>query len=98
MSIDPELLILDEPTIGIDIKSREEIIENVNKITKEKNTSVLYLTNDFDELLRTVDRILFFKDGRLLRDVRNQNLSHEDVIQIRDSVGTEKEEKRTEEV
>ena len=74
VSIDRELLILDEPTIGIDIKSREEIIENVNKITKEKNTSVLYLTNDFDELLRTVDRILFFRDGRLLRDVRNQNI------------------------
>lgn len=97
VSIEPELLILDEPTIGIDIKSREEIIENVNRITEEKNTSVLYLTNDFDELLRTVDRILFFRDGRLLQDVRNQNLSHEDVIQIRDAVGTDAG-KRTEEV
>ncbi len=52
---------LDEPTIGIDIKSREEIIENINKIAEEDHTSVLYLTNDFDELIRTVDRILFFK-------------------------------------
>lgn len=91
VSIEPELLILDEPTIGIDIKSREEIIENVNKITKEKNTSVLYLTNDFDELLRTVDRILFFKDGKLVQDVRNIHLTHEDVIQIRDSVGAASE-------
>lgn len=89
VSTDPQLLILDEPTIGIDIKSREEIIENVNKITKENLTSVLYLTNDFDELLRTVDRILFFKDGKLVQDVRNDHLSHEDVIRIRDSV-TEK--------
>jgi ABC-type sugar transport system ATPase subunit len=78
---------LDEPTIGIDIKSREEIIENVNKITKQNNTSVLYLTNDFDELIRTVDRILFFKNGRLVEDVRNENLRHEDIINIRDSVG-----------
>lgn len=89
VSTDPQLLILDEPTIGIDIKSREEIIENVNKTTKENLTSVLYLTNDFDELLRTVDRILFFKEGKLVRDVRNDHLSHEDVIRIRDSV-TEK--------
>lgn len=89
VSTDPQLLILDEPTIGIDIKSREEIIENVNNITKENLTSVLYLTNDFDELLRTVDRILFFKDGKLVQDVRNDHLSHEDVIRIRDSV-TEK--------
>lgn len=87
VSTEPKLLMLDEPTIGIDIKSREEIIENVNKITKENNTSVLYLTNDFDELIRTVDRILFFKNGKLVEDVRNANLRHEDIINIRDSVG-----------
>ena len=84
-------------TIGIDIKSREEIIENVNKTTKENLTSVLYLTNDFDELLRTVDRILFFKDGKLVQDVRNDHLSHEDVIRIRDSV-TEKSQNNYQEV
>lgn len=85
-SMEPQLLILDEPTIGIDIKSREEIIENVNRIADEQHTSVLYLTNDFDELLRTVDRILFFKDGKLVNDVRNHNLTHEDIINIRDSI------------
>lgn len=85
----PRLLILDEPTIGIDIKSREEIIENVNKITFEKNTSVIYLTNDFDELIRITDRILFFQDGKLVRDIRNDNLTHEDVIKIRDEVKEE---------
>ncbi|GHT85539.1 ribose import ATP-binding protein RbsA [Bacteroidia bacterium] len=83
---EPKLLILDEPTIGIDIKSREEIIENINKITEESQTSVLYLTNDFDELIRAVDRILFFKDGRLIKDVRNISLTHEDVIKMRDSL------------
>ena len=87
VSTGPKLLMLDEPTIGIDIKSREEIIENINKIAEEDHTSVLYLTNDFDELIRTVDRILFFKNGRLEKDVRNHGLSHEDVINIRDSVG-----------
>ena len=86
VSSDPKLLMLDEPTIGIDIKSREEIIENVNKITKEKNTSVLYLTNYFDELIRTVDRILFFNNGKLVKDIQNNDLSHGDIINIRDSV------------
>jgi ABC-type sugar transport system ATPase subunit len=82
----PNILILDEPTIGIDIKSREEIIENVDRISTEKKTSVLYLTNDFDELIRIVDRILFFQDGKLMRDVRNDGLTHEDVVRIRDEV------------
>lgn len=89
LSSDPTVLILDEPTIGIDIKSREEIIENVNKTAAEKDTSILYLTNDFDELIRIVDRILFFQDGRLMRDIANDNLTHEDIIRIRDDVKNE---------
>lgn len=89
VSSSPKLLMLDEPTIGIDIKSREEIIENVIKIVEEKQTSVLYLTNDFDELVRAVDRILFFNEGKLVKDVRNENLTHDDIISIRDSLADE---------
>ncbi len=86
LSSEPKVLMLDEPTIGIDIKSREEIMTNIDKIATERKTSVVYLTNDFDELIRIVDRILFFQDGRLMRDVKNLNLTHEDVIRIRDEV------------
>lgn len=86
LSSEPRILILDEPTIGIDIKSREEIIANIDKIAHEQKTSVVYLTNDFDELIRIVDRILFFQDGMLMRDIPNDGLSHEDVIRIRDEV------------
>ena len=89
VSSDPIVLMLDEPTIGIDIKSREEIIEHVNKTVVENNTCVLYLTNDFDELIRIVDRIIFFQDGLLMRDIRNEGLTHEDVISIRDEVKKE---------
>lgn len=86
ISSDPCVLMMDEPTIGIDIKSREEIIENVDKLSVEKKTSILYLTNDFDELIRVVDRILFFQDGMLMRDIPSDGLTHEDIIQIRDEV------------
>jgi ABC-type sugar transport system ATPase subunit len=86
LSSDPGILILDEPTIGIDIKSREEIIASIDAIANERKTSVVYLTNDFDELIRIVDRILFFQDGMLMRDIPNDNLSHEDVVRIRDEV------------
>ncbi|MHB8061367.1 MAG: sugar ABC transporter ATP-binding protein [Ruminiclostridium sp.] len=86
LAVDPTILMLDEPTIGIDIKSREEIIENIDRLTNTKQISVLYLTNDFDELIRIVDRILFFQDGKLMRDVYNKDLTHEDIIKIRDEV------------
>jgi len=80
----PEVLILDEPTVGIDIKSREEILALIDHLTKERGLSVLYLTNDFNELLRISDRLLFFEDGKLIVDKVNDGLTAEDVMQIRD--------------
>lgn len=80
----PAILILDEPTVGIDIKSREEILEIVNKMTKTGMT-VLYLTNDYDELIRMSDRLVFFSNGRIKAVKRNLGFTAEDIIYIRDS-------------
>ncbi|AZO94690.1 sugar ABC transporter ATP-binding protein [Halocella sp. SP3-1] len=85
LSSKPDILILDEPTVGIDIKSREEIISIVNKMT-QKGLSVIYLTNDFDELLRVVDRLIFFREGQVVEIIENKELEQEDIIKIRDSV------------
>lgn len=81
----PKVLILDEPTVGIDVKSREEILHIVNKMTDE-GMSVMYLTNDFEELLRISDRLVFFNDGRIVSQCDNNNLTPEDVIEIRDGI------------
>ena len=84
LSCNPKLLILDEPTIGIDIISREEILFIVDEISR-KGVSVMYLTNDYDELLRISDRLLFFRDGKITHDMKNENLKSEDLIRIRDN-------------
>lgn len=83
LSADPILLMLDEPTIGIDVKSREEIISTINEMTKN-GMSVIYLTNDFEELLRVADRLLFFKDSKIIAEAQNESLSIVDITQIRD--------------
>src|SRR5699024_9486175 len=86
LSVKPNLLILDEPTIGIDVKSREEIIGVVNKLSKEEGLGVIYLTNDYNELLRICDRVLFFNDGEVIKDVKNENLTEEEVVRLRDNI------------
>lgn len=82
---DPKLLILDEPTIGIDIKSREEIISAIGDMTRS-GMSVIYLTNDYEELLRVADRLIFFKDTRIVARVMNKDLNIDRVTEIRDQV------------
>lgn len=84
LSTQPSLLILDEPTVGIDILSREEIISKVLELTRT-GMSALYLTNDYEELLRVADRLVFFDEGRVASVVDNDGLTIEQLTQIRDS-------------
>jgi simple sugar transport system ATP-binding protein len=81
---EPKLLMLDEPTIGIDIGSREEILSLVNKLANE-GTPIIYHTSDYSEMLRICDKLYFFHDGRLMKQVDNKDLSVDDVTDIRDS-------------
>ncbi|NEU31366.1 sugar ABC transporter ATP-binding protein [bacterium LRH843] len=84
LSCQPEVLILDEPTVGIDVKSREEILSLIDDLTKKSGLTVLYYTNDFNELLRISDRLLFFEGGSLMNDKLNIGLTSEEVMRIRD--------------
>lgn len=85
LSCEPKVLILDEPTVGIDVKSREEILSLIDRLTKETGLSVLYFTNDYNELLRISDRLIFFDSGSIIDERVNIGLTSEDVIDIRDS-------------
>jgi len=85
LSVDPSVLIIDEPTVGIDVKSREEILFLIDELT-QLGLSVLYLTNDYNELLRVADRLIFFSNGKVVREVNNEGFTAEQVIEMRDSV------------
>lgn len=85
LSCDPKLLILDEPTIGIDVKSREEILGIINNLTANQGVAVLYFTNDFEELLRISDRIIIFNNRKVTNVIINSGLTTEQIIHLRDA-------------
>jgi len=63
----PKLLLLDEATVGLDVKSRFEILEYIKRLVKEKSISVLWITHLFDEVEPT-DDIAIIKDGKIIED------------------------------
>ena len=71
---DPNLLIADEPTPGLDKKSVEETIEDIKKL-KEKGKGVLLITHEIDVALKTADRIAIFYSGYVIEinNVENFN-------------------------
>ncbi len=64
---EPELLLLDEPTVGVDILSRRELWQILRNITTEKNTTVLVSTSYMDEA-DFCDRVLVLFKGRMIAD------------------------------
>lgn len=59
----PKLLILDEPTIGVDYKSKQEIIKFLNFINKKYNTTILLTSHDLEDIDSVCDRVIILKKG-----------------------------------
>ncbi|SCY01799.1 ABC transporter ATP-binding protein [Alkaliphilus peptidifermentans] len=60
----PEILIMDEPTVGIDIQSRREILMAVGNMM-ESGKAILYSSHYFDEIVKVCSKILVLKDGKV---------------------------------
>ena len=87
LATDPKLLILNEPTRGIDVGVKEEVHRIVDRLTRE-GVSVIIVTSDLDEMLRTVDRVVLFADGRVVADRPAAHLTKDDVLRIAFSSGS----------
>ncbi len=61
----PKLLLLDEPTVGLDVKSRFEILEYIRGLVATKGMSVLWITHLFDEI-QEQDSLAMIKDGSIV--------------------------------
>ncbi|GAA0437991.1 ABC transporter ATP-binding protein [Lentibacillus halophilus] len=59
---DPDLLILDEPTAGIDLKSRKDIASYLAGLAKTQEKMILYTSHDLDQITQTCDRIYCMGD------------------------------------
>ncbi len=75
----PEFLILDEPTRGIDVGTKTEIQKLVIKLAGEGMT-VMFISSEIEEMLRTVNRLCVLRDGSKVGELKNTNLTQEDVM------------------
>lgn len=64
----PELILLDEPTLGLDVVAKRRMIEFLKKINREEGVTILVTSHDMDDLEEMAQRILMISDGRLAYD------------------------------
>lgn len=74
---DPDLLFLDEPTIGLDVVAKERIRRFIQHINRERGTTVILTTHDLSDVERLCERIMIIDRGRLLYDGRLAELQHQ---------------------
>lgn len=73
LATEPDVLVLDEPTAGIDIGSKSEIITLIRDLARS-GKAILVLSSELQELLAACDRILVMSDGRIVRDIARHHL------------------------
>jgi len=65
---DPEIVYLDEPTIGLDVVSKAQVREFLAKVNQERGTTVLLTTHDLADIERLCRRVMIIDHGRVLYD------------------------------
>ncbi len=68
LAMHPEVLVLDEPTAGLDPKGRDEILEQIARLHRERNITVLLVSHSMEDVAKYVDRILVMDDGQIMFD------------------------------
>lgn len=68
LAMEPEVLILDEPTAGLDPKGREEIFDIIKQLRDEKNMTIILVSHSMEDVAEYVDRIVVMSDGMIKYD------------------------------
>lgn len=77
----PEYLILDEPTRGIDVGTKVEIQKLVIKLAAS-GMSLTFISSEIDEMLRTCSRLIVMKDREIVGELKGTDLTENDVMNV----------------
>lgn len=82
ISTNPKLLIVDEPTRGVDVGAKCEIYQILRKMAKEKQCAILVISSDLSEILGISDRIYVMQEGRMAGEICGEDANEEAVIRL----------------
>ncbi|MEM3374775.1 MAG: ATP-binding cassette domain-containing protein [Candidatus Woesearchaeota archaeon] len=74
---EPDVVFLDEPTIGLDIVSKEKIREFIKKVNKEKNITFLLTTHDLEDIEELCENIIIINKGKIVYDGSLEKLKND---------------------
>lgn len=76
---DPEILILDEPTRGIDVGAKYEIYTIINQLASE-GKGILVISSELPEIIGICDRIYIMNEGSITGEIEKENATQEEIM------------------
>ena len=74
LAMKPKILVLDEPTAGLDPRGKSEILSLVTKLNVEQGVTVLMVSHDMNEVYENANRVIVFRDGEVAYDTTPRDL------------------------
>jgi ribose transport system ATP-binding protein len=81
LSLKPRLLLLDEPTRGIDVGAKHEIYRLMEELAAQ-GVAILFVSSELEEILGLSDRVLVLHEGRMAGELDRGELSEESVLRL----------------
>ena len=81
INTEPRILVMDEPTAGVDIGTKTEILDIVRDFASQGN-AVLFISSELPELLAVADRIVVIREGRSSRELARYDVESEEQLQL----------------
>ncbi|WP_434316394.1 sugar ABC transporter ATP-binding protein [Leifsonia sp. P73] len=81
LGTDPDVLILDEPTAGVDIGTKSEILDRVRDLAAS-GKAVIIISSEYPELLAVSDRILIIREGSVVRELPRRDVPDEETLEL----------------
>jgi len=78
----PDILVLDEPTAGVDREATAAVMEFISKICKEKIITVLLVTHDFSAVRHYAEKVMWLHDGKVFYETADELLTAERMAKI----------------
>ncbi len=79
LGIEPELLILDEPTRGVDVGAKKEIYSIINELA-ERGVAILMISSELPEVIGMADRVLVMHEGKVTADIPKAEMTQERIM------------------
>jgi galactofuranose transport system ATP-binding protein len=81
LTLKPKLLILDEPTRGIDVGAKAEIHTLIKELS-QSGISILLISSEFDELIHNSDRIIVLREGREIGELKGNERTQDNIMKV----------------